>query len=104
VLLITSCYGFSQTGVKSVNSEINVNPAALDFDTSIVNQSAILYTVVKKEEYIGIKMYTLDGKKTELMKTRLFHVGSYQLDLSSGIRHLFTKNKYREETLFGKGD
>jgi len=194
VLLITSITGFSQDGLRSVNSTITVNPVALDFDSTIVNQSSILQIVVKnigfgiltvtditsdnsvfeaspttfslanneeqvvvvtftpdltgqfngtlsilndsptplvevicngagrwplgvvdqlkqaekpftiypnpvsdqllltlnlsEEESIAIDICSPDGKRKQIMKTSLFQMGSYQLNLSSGIRHL----------------
>lgn len=47
IVLITSVPGFSQNGLESIYSQISVNPAALDFDSTIVNQTITLQTVVK---------------------------------------------------------
>ncbi len=47
LLLIPSILSFSQDGLKSITSEISVNPAALDFDTTLVEYTATLQTVVK---------------------------------------------------------
>ncbi|MBC8315208.1 MAG: T9SS type A sorting domain-containing protein [Bacteroidales bacterium] len=40
ILFVITCSGYAQPG-------ISVNPAALDFDTTLVNQSSTLQTVVK---------------------------------------------------------
>ena len=52
IFLVIASFGYSQEGrftppKAALLSEITVNPAALDFDTTLVNQSATLQMVVK---------------------------------------------------------